>query len=137
MQKGNKSQEEINADIYERLEKLERALHGTKSMGGATSTPRSKFDFSRNERYFVKLHAKGMNGEKKFVLLVAYLAKGKTDVDIKPKDVETKWNKMTESNLMGSPYNGKYATMAKNNGWVDSRKYGTYHLTDSWREIFD
>jgi len=129
-------QKQINKEIFERLEKLEGAIGrtGVKKIIGAQST---KLDFSRNERNFVKLHAGGMNGEKKFALLVARMAKGETKVDVKTKDVETAWNKMKSKDLLGSPYNGKYATVAKGNGWVDSRKYGTYHITNSWKEIFD
>ncbi|MDP2631136.1 MAG: hypothetical protein Q8P56_07075 [Candidatus Uhrbacteria bacterium] len=94
-------------------------------------------NFSLNERHFVKTNAKGMGSPQKFALLLARITKGKTEVDVPTKSIEVLWNKMTAKDLLGCSYNSKYSTAAKTNGWVDSRKYGTYHISNSWKEIFD
>jgi hypothetical protein len=44
-------------------------------------------DFDANERAFVKAHARGLSGPKKFVLLVAYLVKGKVGAEVELKEV--------------------------------------------------
>lgn len=95
-----------------------------------------KIDFTLNERNFVKTHAHGMNGQKKFVLLLAYVTKGKTGADVEGAKITSLWRKMTAKELLGYPYNDKYPTAAKTSGWVDSKKHGTYHLRGTWVEIF-
>lgn len=102
----------------------------------AVTTKSNNIDFTLNERNFVKTYGKNMNGQKKFVLLLAYIAKGKTDVDVEIGTVQSKWGKMTAKELLGYSYNDKYPTAAKTNGWIDSKKYGTYHLRITWIEIF-
>lgn len=93
-------------------------------------------DFTLNERNFVKNYGQGLNGEKKFVLLLAYLTKGKTNSDIETSKIISLWGKMTGKELLGYAYNTKYPTAAKTNGWVDSKKQSTYHLRSTWMEIF-
>jgi len=93
-------------------------------------------DFEANERAFVKAHARGLSGPKKFVLLVALLAKGKAGTEVNVKEVEKRWNKMTASNLLDGKFNTFYSTTAKENGWVNTRKQGVYILRSSWQDIF-
>ena len=106
----------------------------------ATSVPKQgvpDMDFGLNERNFIKTHASGMGGPKKFVLLLARMTQGKTDTDIEVSAIAAKWNKMTSKDLLlGYSFNAKYATVAKTEGWIDSRKYGTYHLRKTWKDIF-
>ena len=98
---------------------------------------KAKLVFTKPERAFVKTYARGMNGQKKFVLLVAYLTKGGVGKEIEVKELQRHWNKMTASNLLGLEYNGKYATFAKDHGWVDAPRHGVYVLTESWKEILE
>jgi hypothetical protein len=93
----------------------------------------SKLDFTKPERAFFKSYAKGLTGREKFVLLVAYLAKGKVGDEVRLGDVEKHWNKMTSH--MDGEFNRKYSSTAKDGGWVDTRKKGIYVLTDSWEEV--
>jgi hypothetical protein len=39
-------------------------------------------DFSQPMRHFMNTHAKGMNGQQRFALVVAYLSKGKPETKI-------------------------------------------------------
>ncbi len=93
-------------------------------------------DFETNERAFVKAHAQDLSGPKKFVLLVAFLAKGKAGVDVDLKAVEGHWNKMTAPNLLDGKFNRFYTNAAKENGWVNTKKKGVYFLRPQWRDIF-
>lgn len=58
-------------------------------------------DFHLPERAFVRAHARHLSGPQKFVLLLAYLAKGKVSVDVRLRDVEKHWNRMTSPALLG------------------------------------
>ncbi|MFZ3012038.1 MAG: hypothetical protein WA060_03545 [Minisyncoccia bacterium] len=96
----------------------------------------SNVDFSLNERNFIKTYAKGMSGPKKFTLLLAFMAKGRTNVDVEMSAISTKWSKMTGKDLLGYKFNLYYSVTAKTSGWVDSKKHGTYHLRNTWMNIF-
>lgn len=93
-------------------------------------------NFNLNIRHFVKQRAKTLSGPKKFVLILAYLAQGKTDKEVSLNDVEKAWGKMTSKTLLAMEFNRFYPTSAKESGWIDSTKKGFYHLTKSWQQIF-
>jgi hypothetical protein len=95
----------------------------------------AKLDFGKSERAFIKAYAKGLSGTKKFVLLVAYTAKGQVGKEVELNDVSKRWNKMTA--LLGGKFNRFFSNTAKDDGWVDTRKKGTYVLTSSWKEAFE
>lgn len=97
----------------------------------------AKLDFSLNERNFIKTYTKGLSGPKKFTLLLAYIAKGKAGTDIEVGVIKSKWNKMKAKNLLGYAFNVKYPSEAKTSGWVDSKKYGFYHMRQGWMSIFN
>lgn len=99
--------------------------------------PATKLDFSLNERAFVKKHARAMSGPKKFVLLVAYLAKGDPKKEVTLKDVKKNWNKMTSSSLLGGKFNSFYTNTAKENGWINTPSKGVYTLRQSWKEVLE
>jgi hypothetical protein len=130
-------------DIVKRLERLEKAVFGPKHGGAAgqrshrtsVSAP-AKIDFELNERNFVKTYAKGMNGAKKFTLLLALMAKGKIGEAIEVSAIRSRWNKIKAKNLLGYPFNVNYPNAAKTHGWVDTKKYGTYFLRNTWMKIF-
>ena len=91
---------------------------------------RPSLDFSLPLRAFVKRHAKGLGGPPKFTVLLARLSGGKTGVAITLKEIEKAWNRMTEP--MGGRFNPAYTTRAKDNGWVDTPKMGSYALQGGW-----
>jgi hypothetical protein len=93
-------------------------------------------DFDTNGRAFVKAHARGLSGPKKFTLLLAFLSKGKPGVEVELSAVEKHWNRMTAPNLLDGKFNRFYSSTAKENGWVNTKKKGLYFLRPSWRQIF-
>ena len=96
--------------------------------------PNAKLIFTKPERAFIKSYANGRNGQQKFVLLLAYLAKGEIGKEVELKEIQKRWNKMTAPNLLGMKFNRFYPTRAKEHGWVDTSRHSAYVLTDSWKE---
>lgn len=105
------------------------------SQAKSAPAPRD-LDFEANERAFVKAHARGLSGPKKFVLLLAHLTKGKLGVDVELKNIEKHWNRMTAPNLLDGKFNRFYTNSAKESGWVNTKKQGMYSLRPQWRDIF-
>jgi hypothetical protein len=109
-----------------------------KKRGRGRAAPRDKEhpptgarpDLSLPLRPFIKRNAQGASGAKKFTLLVAHLAKGDLDAEVARADVEKQWNKM--KGLLGGPFNAAHSSRAKDNGWVDSLKFGVYKLLPGW-----
>jgi len=100
----------------------------------------AKIDFDMNERAFIKNYNKRMSGPKKFVLILAYLVKGKVGEEKSTAEIKKHWNKL-KSVLKNQKkekmkFNTYYVDVAKSNNWVDSKKYGFYFLTPHWKEIF-
>src|ERR1035441_1978089 len=91
----------------------------------ATPTPTSPATFDMNPRAFMKKHASGLSGAGKFTFLLAFLAKGKTVVEVATAEMAKKWNSMTM--LLGK-WNTVHGNRAKENDWVDSPKRGVYVL---------
>ena len=85
-------------------------------------------------RHFMNTHAKGMNGQQRFALLVAYLSKGKTRTKVALETIKEAWNKM--KTFLGK-FNTGYAVWAKDNGWVDSPELKVYVLMPGWTEILN
>jgi hypothetical protein len=77
-----------------------------------------------------------MNGPQKFVLLVAYLARGKPRERVSLAEIERTWNGMTGNDHFGMKFNVIYALPARKNGWVSRENARTYKLRPEWREIF-
>lgn len=94
----------------------------------------TSMDFSLNERTFGKRYGNQLSGPQVFALLVAYLAKGNVDHEVSISDVMTLWGRLTS--VFGQRFNAKYPTMAKEYGWVDSRKRGFYTLVNGWKDLF-
>jgi glucose-6-phosphate 1-dehydrogenase len=99
-----------------------------------------KINFDMSERAFIRKYRKEMSGPKKFVLLLSYLVKGEVGKEISVDEVERHWNKL-KSVLKAKKkekmeFNSYYANEAKNNNWVDSKKFGFYFLTREWINIF-
>ncbi len=99
-----------------------------------------KINFDMSKGAFIKKYRKGMGGPKKFVLLLSYLAKGEVGKEISVDEVERHWNKLKSvlktKKEEKMEFNGYYANSAKNNNWVDSKKFKFYFLTKEWTNIF-
>ncbi|HMQ96278.1 MAG TPA: hypothetical protein PKD19_03585 [Candidatus Saccharibacteria bacterium] len=121
-----------------RIKKLEGVVFNTAEKFEISTVPTSKLDWSLNERAFVSKYVGGLkSGTEKFVLLVAYLAKGDEQTKVALKDIQQLWGKMTASSLLGMKYNGKYSTEAKTRGWVNSPAQGMYELAYGWEEVLN
>lgn len=126
------------AHIIARIEKLEKAVFESatkeKKLPAKTSDIKIDIDFSINERAFVKRYATDKSGPKKFTLLLAYLAKGEIEKNIELSEIKKHWGKMTSKTLLGK-FNMFYPNDAKTRGWIDSKEYGSYNLTNEWKAI--
>lgn len=91
---------------------------------------RTSLDFSLPVRAFVKRYAKNLGGPQRFTILLARLSAGKVGTAIGLKEIEGAWSRMTEP--MGGRFNPAYTTRAKDNGWVDTPKIGSYALLSGW-----
>lgn len=103
-----------------------------------TTSTRSplNLDFTEPVRPFIKKHASGLSGPKKFTLLLARLVEGDLRKEISLLEVEKAWNGMTAL-MDGMKFNRFYSQQAKDNGWVDTKKKGVYVLRSTWKEIAD
>jgi hypothetical protein len=82
----------------------------------------------------MNIHAKGMNGQQRFALVVAYFSKGKPETKVQLEIIKGAWNKMQK--LLGK-FNTGYAVWAKDQGWVDSQESKVYVVTPNWTEILN
>ena len=128
--------EETLQSIVTRVRKLEKAVFGSGATEKSSKVTKvnSDINFSINERAFIKQYAADKSGPKKFVLLLAYLAQGEIDKNIDLGEIKKHWGKMTTKTLLGK-FNMFYPNKAKTRGWADSKEYGSYCLTNSWKEI--
>ncbi len=123
-------------EIIKRIDKLEKAVFGDgkNKMKSASKISTRNIDFSINERAFVKRYAVDKSGPKKFTLLLAYFANGEVDKNFDLSDIKNHWNKMSAKNMLGK-FNMFYPNDAKNRGWIDSKEYGKYNLTNEWNNV--
>jgi hypothetical protein len=124
--------------LLERIERLEEVVFGSGEIKSKTRdkvvTKSKDIDFLLNERAFVNRYATDKSGPKKFTLLLAFLVKGKNDKNMELSEVKKHWNKMSAKNLLGK-FNMFYPNEAKTRGWVDSKKHGSYCLTNEWKKV--
>ncbi|NCO24923.1 hypothetical protein GW901_00145 [Candidatus Parcubacteria bacterium] len=123
--------------LEERIEKLEKAVFNSKVREDTTTlkkTAAKNINFSFNERTFVKRYVVDKSGPKRFTLLLAYLSKGGVNKNIELSEIKKHWNKMTAKTLLGK-FNMFYPNDAKTRGWIDSKEYGTYNLTNEWKNV--
>lgn len=105
-----------------------------KHSSGGTLPVARELNFDAHERAFAKANLGELTGPGKFVLILAYLAKGDTSKEVPVRDVESMWNRMTS--LLDGEFNAKYPSVAKERGWVNTKKAGVYVLTTAWQGIF-
>jgi hypothetical protein len=125
--------EQIKALADGALSEINGAAREGKSRKIETPKPKPPgLSFNTNILAFMKSHAAGLSGPKKFTLLLARMTKGNTSQEVPFAELEKQWNKMKV--VLAGRFNGAYANRAKANGWVDSPKFRTYTLSDSWKE---
>lgn len=125
------------AKIIARIEKLEKAVFGSNVKKNIMASERASvqdIDFSLNERAFVKRYVANKSGPKKFTLLLAYLSKGEINKNVELSEIRRHWNKMATKTLLGK-FNRFYPNDAKTHGWIDSKEYGSYNLTNEWENV--
>lgn len=118
--------------VIKRLERLEAAVFGS-PMQGNEPAPTVGLDMDLDIRAFANKYAKGLSGAKKFTLLVAFLSKGDPSKEVSLSKIENSWNKM--KSVLGGKFNRFHSSVAKTNGWVESKEKGLYGLGKLWREI--
>lgn len=129
------TQEQINKQIFRRLEKIEHTVFVPKTKkSNMRKVKTTKIDFNISKRAFIKNYGEGLSGPKKFVLMLAYLTKGKIGDEKSIEEIKNNWNKMTS--LFECEYNSYYSITAKDNNWADSKKYGIWFLVKDWEKIF-
>ncbi|MFZ0273170.1 MAG: hypothetical protein WAL34_15105 [Acidobacteriaceae bacterium] len=96
----------------------------------AAPAPLQDADLTLPLRTFMNRFAQGLPGHGKFTLLVAHLSGGDLKKEIPAGEIEKQWNKMR--GLLCGSFNSAYTTRAKDKGWVDSSKPGTYNLLPDW-----
>lgn len=131
----------IAARAQQCLEILEEGAAASNNIGIAETRGvirrtdhRKSLDFNSNPRAFFKKYTHGLPGPKKFVLVVAYIAKGRTSVVVPFGQIQKIWDSNRGALGGGKLTSRTYGTRAKEKDWVESPKYGSYRLTDKWRE---
>lgn len=87
-------------------------------------------DFGLSIAAFMNRYAKGGSGAQKFAILLARLTKGDNKLQIESKEIERQWKRTTRH--LGE-FNGAHGTRAKDAGWVDTPKRGSYVLLSDWK----
>jgi hypothetical protein len=149
MSNGNSKTQELIGHISKARDALDVALRLLQAQRAAPKDvkPAKKvrpiavhaaaLDFTMPLRPFVKKYSDGMNGAKKFTLLLAYLTKGDATKTVALSAIEAQWNKMTGKGLLGMSFNRLYTSQARDNDWTSTEKAGAYRLRPSWKEIFN
>jgi hypothetical protein len=141
---------ENSADARALIEKARALLQQASDILDSGSDTRSKpnrvpnararsasgLDFDTPFRAFIKRHAAGMSGARKFTLLVAYIAKGDVKKSVDLAEIRQHWNKVKAKGLLGMTFNPKYTSEAKENDWVDASA-GAYVLRPDWKGILE
>ncbi|MFZ0981299.1 MAG: hypothetical protein WAN23_18000 [Candidatus Acidiferrales bacterium] len=127
--------EKLASECLRAVDELPAAAPGVPAprRKGKHTTGDATPDLTLPLRPFVKKHAGGMTGSQRFALVLGHMAKGKTNVPVPLATIQKAWDKMT---LLVGKFNYAHANRAKDNGWVDSPKTGSYVLLSGWTEIF-
>ena len=149
MRKGNSTDQELTRHLQTARDAIDTALRllnsgvpqsrqprATKTSRAAPTNP-GPLDFTMPLRAFVKKYSGGLNGAKKFTLLLAYLSKGDTSKTVQLSDIEAQWNKMKAKGLLGMKFNRLYSSEARENDWASTETNGVYRLRPSWKVILN
>jgi len=123
-------------NLEKRFDTLEKAMLGhskrRKRPHQKKPTLTNDLNYSVNEKAFIKRYAFTKSGPKKFTILVAYLANGNVEENVRLREIVKRWNKM--KSLLGQ-FNRFFPNEAKTQGWVDSKKHGSYNITNEWKKV--
>ncbi len=125
--------EQIKTLIEECLGSLDHARSPQSQAISTEHTDREtlEIDFDRPIRPFMKGFV-ALSGSRKFVLLLAWLAKGDLEKQIPLSEVQSQWDSMT--GMLKAKFNRKFSSEAKDFDWIDSRKTGMYNLRPNWKQ---
>lgn len=87
-------------------------------------------DFSLPLRAFMNRYARGRSGPEAFTMLVARLANGEIDREVRADEIRREWTRMT--GILGNSFAAVFGTRAKNQAWVDSPQRGVFVLLPDW-----
>ncbi len=99
----------------------------------AACEQREELDFNKPIRPFMKCYSKNLGGSKKFVLLVAWLAKGDLKKQIALSEIKKQWSQMTA--ILEMNFNLFFTGDAKDRDWVETKTKGIYNLRPAWRDV--
>jgi hypothetical protein len=99
----------------------------------AVGEQRQAVDFNKPIRPFMKSCSKNLSGSKKFVLLVAWLAKGDSKKQIALSEIKKQWSKMTA--ILEMDFNLFFTGDAKDRDWVETKSKGLYNLRPAWSDV--
>jgi len=99
----------------------------------AAGEQREELDFGKPIRPFMRSYSKNLSGSKKFVLLVAWLAKGDLKKQIALSEIKKHWSQMTA--ILEMKFNLFFTGDAKDRDWVETKSKGLYSLRPGWRDI--
>jgi hypothetical protein len=91
-------------------------------------------DFTIPVRPFMKTFV-SLSGAKKFVLLVAWIAKGDLQKQVVLSEVEEHWSGM--AGMLGLKFNRKFSSDARESDWVKAEKPGVYTLRPNWKQVLN
>jgi hypothetical protein len=123
---------QIQTLVNDALRQSPAALPGKPALAPKPIALNDPLAFDMNILAFMNKYARNSNGQQKFTLLVAYLAKGNTDVEVSTLDVRTQWNNM--KTVLGGSFNPVSSNRAKSGGWVEPGKKGVWKLSGSWKD---
>jgi hypothetical protein len=85
-------------------------------------------NFNQNLKAFLKdLPLKKMSGQQKFLAVATSISRGKTDVEVATKDVQSHWRK----SVLEVHYNSAFYDRAQQEGWVDPKGKGRFLVAKS------
>lgn len=92
-----------------------------------------ELDFGKPIRPFMNRYSKKRSGSKKFVLLLAWLAKGDLKKQVALSEIKSQWNRMTA--ILEMDFNLFFTGDAKDRDWVETKTKGLYNLRPTWRDV--
>jgi len=108
----------------------------TKHSTAPVPVPKSQdIEVTLGIRPFLKRHVTAKtSGPKKFVILLAWMAKASTSKEVKLDDLAQQWAAV-KGPIRGT-YQRVYATRAKDAIWADTPRPGVFKLLPNWKAAF-
>jgi hypothetical protein len=93
----------------------------------------AQLDFGKPIRPFMKKYSKDLSGSRKFVLLLAWLAKGDLKKQVALSEIKKQWNRMTA--IVEMDFNLFFTGDAKDRDWVETQTKSLYNLRPAWSDV--